>query len=1005
MEETNIGLNGDMAAVEIKKESFFGRMRRYIRNMPASYLALSFIIPVVIMYIIYIAMEIHPFGNGSVLVLDLNGQYVYFYEALRNFVYGDASLLYSFARSLGGEFLGIYAYYIASPFSYIVCLFPQTKILEALLFIFLLKTGLCGFTFGFYIHKTGKSKSKIATVIFSCMYALTAYAVVQQHNSMWIDAVIWLPIITYAIEQLVKHGKFRMYVIFLALTLMSNFYIGYMVCFWCAAYFFVYYFSANTNDLNNPLHEKRHFLKSFLRFGFYSVLAVGIAAVILLTAYYSLTFGKTTFSDPSWAFEFKFNIVDLLVKFLPGSYDTVRPEGLPFVYCGMLALILVPVYFISSKFSAREKIMSGVMIAFFVLSFSISVVDLVWHGFQKPNWLNYRYSFMLCFFLLVLACRAFSEIKSVSSKTVFAVCAALAGLVIFVQTLGYEYVDDLQTIWFSMLCIAVYLILICLFKITKFRENMLLIMAFAVSFELFANGLTNVVDLDKDVVYSSYSGYNNFLAAYRPIVKTVKENDPSFYRMEKTVHRKTNDNMALNLRGISNSTSTLNVDTINYLRRMGYCSKSHWSKYAGGTAVNDSLIGLKYIISADDLSAYFEPAYTVGEYTAWLNPYALSIAYGVDNDLSSIVADSYETPMDYLNALITQMLGEEETVEVFVPVPLESTTVNSYCENSFIAGHYKYAKSAENYEALVYYTFTAPNEDELFFYFPSDYPREVNLKVNGSSSGSFNGGDTARIVSVGSFEAGETINLTMSLVNNDLYIKKGYNCLYYIDRTVFEDAMARLAEVQYEITDYTERSFKGTITTQRDAQTILTTIPYDEGWRVYVDGKRVEIFESLEALVAFGIDADAGTHDVRISYMSDAFIIGLSVTLLSTLLFVLLFFIEKKLIIQPDNTSGDTPGDSSSEDIVSDDVLPESTGQDAENEPVAAPPDEAGSVNSDAHETEHADTENADEQAETENVNEQVETESVIEHSDTQSDAAENARDDGETERESPKGQ
>ncbi|HOA85210.1 MAG TPA: YfhO family protein, partial [Bacillota bacterium] len=223
-----------------------------------AYLGFAFFIPVVIMYLIYLAMEIHPFGDGSVLVLDLNGQYVYFYEALRHFVCdGDTSLLYSFFRSLGGDFMGIYAYYIASPFSYIVCLFPQEKILDALLLIFLLKTGLCGFTFGFFIHKTGRSKSRIATVIFSMMYALSAYAVVQQHNSMWIDAVMWLPIISYAIEQLIKYGKFRMYVIFLSLTLMSNFYIGYMVCYYVIAYFFYYYFAYNRDNLNNPLCEKR----------------------------------------------------------------------------------------------------------------------------------------------------------------------------------------------------------------------------------------------------------------------------------------------------------------------------------------------------------------------------------------------------------------------------------------------------------------------------------------------------------------------------------------------------------------------------------------------------------------------------------------------------------------------------------------------------------------------------------------------------------------------------
>ena len=81
------------------------------------YLSLAFGIAATIMYLIYLSMEIHPFGEGSVLVLDLNGQYVSFYEGLRNFIYGDMSLLYSFARALGGEFMGMYAYYLASPFS------------------------------------------------------------------------------------------------------------------------------------------------------------------------------------------------------------------------------------------------------------------------------------------------------------------------------------------------------------------------------------------------------------------------------------------------------------------------------------------------------------------------------------------------------------------------------------------------------------------------------------------------------------------------------------------------------------------------------------------------------------------------------------------------------------------------------------------------------------------------------------------------------------------------
>ena len=48
-------------------------------------------------------------------------------------------------------------------------------------------------------------------------------------------------------------------------------------------------------------------------------------------------------------------VLDYLTKFLPGTYDTVRPEGLPYVYAGVLMLMLIPVYFVTQKISTREK--------------------------------------------------------------------------------------------------------------------------------------------------------------------------------------------------------------------------------------------------------------------------------------------------------------------------------------------------------------------------------------------------------------------------------------------------------------------------------------------------------------------------------------------------------------------------------------------------------------------------------------------------------------------------
>ena len=242
----------------------------------APYLTLCFIIPALLMYLVYVAMEIHPFGDGSVLVLDLNGQYVYFFEALRNTLYGEGSFLYTFFRALGGEFMGMYAYYLASPLSYIVALFPQNKILEALLTMILSKVGLCGLTFGWYLHKHTTHPNKPIIVGFSVMYALSAFAVVHQNNVMWIDAILWLPLLIFGLEQLILNRKYKLYVIALAMTLMSNYYIGYMACLFCVLYFFYFYFSKEKETIN-PQNAHLHFIRTGGRFVAFSLLGAALS--------------------------------------------------------------------------------------------------------------------------------------------------------------------------------------------------------------------------------------------------------------------------------------------------------------------------------------------------------------------------------------------------------------------------------------------------------------------------------------------------------------------------------------------------------------------------------------------------------------------------------------------------------------------------------------------------------------------------------------------------------
>ena len=934
------------------------------------YLILCAIIPAVLVYLIYYARDIHPFGDGSVLILDLNSQYVSFFEALRNFVRGDADLLYSFNRSMGGEFLGIYAYYLASPLSFVVCLFPKARLLEGLLLLFLMKTAICGATFGYYMHRTMQKRNKYAIVLFSICYALCGYALVQQSNTMWIDAVMWLPLITLGIESLIKEGKFKLYTIILAVTLFSNYYIGFMVCIYCFLYFFAYYLGHSEDRLNNPLREKLHFLKSLARMAFYSLLALGIAAVILLSAYYSLNFGKSSFSNPNWEWKTNFDLLELLYKFMPASYDTLRNPGLPFVYCGVLTLLLVPLYFLSKRYTVRQKIAAGALILILIASFSFNVTDLVWHVFQKPNWMNYRYSFMLSFILCVLACRAFTDIKEISLKAMFGSAGAIFLICMLLQKVeGFEYIKpgDFKTVWLTVLALFVYLSIFALMKKTQTQQIISVVLVAVVAIEMFSNGLLTFNAMNKDLIFTNYSSYNNFMNKTRPIVEAVQNSDTSFYRMEKTFHRTMTDNDALNMNGIAGSTSTLNKETIQFLSKMGYHGTSNYTRYQGGNPVNDSLLGLKYIVSDKTIYSDFYKAYKTDSehgYTAYVNPYALSIAYGVSEDILSFplgfvpkdetekpetekdkdkkeeetkpnadgfgkavdallgkvndwlgieeivndaeYLDEYDSPFERLNAIVTAMLGEEETVEIFVPIKTGSPTLWNTKKFTLVdTTHEAYKKDDASKASYVTYKIKVPETAELFFYMPSDYPRNTYLGLlEGSGEdrvvtwlGNFQSYLTQNIISLGKQDAGDQLSLQMEILDNNLYPKVTEDFFYYIDMEVYEDAMSRLAKDQLEVTEHTGHSIEGNFTASREKELVLTTIAYDKGWKVKVDGKEVETVKALGALVAFYVEGTAGqTHKIEMVYSPNTFWIGLTVTAICLVILILLIVFRKRMM-------------------------------------------------------------------------------------------------------------
>ena len=886
--------------------------KRFIKSLQTKlqtsqylYLLFCFLVPVILMYGIYVVKGIYPFYNGSPLVLDLNAQYVSFFEALRDFALGERSILYSFSRSLGGEFMGMVAYYMASPFTYITVLFPKDRIQEAVLLIMLLKCGLSGASFGFYLHKKSRNPQKLTIFTFALMYALSAYAIVQQHNTMWIDALIWLPLFAYGLENLVYRKKYKLYVISLSVIMICNYYIGFMVCIFAVLYFFYCYFSKSKEEVN-PYGEKLHFIKAGSRFAIFSLLSAAISAFMLIAAYYSLQFGKTEFSSPNWAMTANFDIVDFLTKFLPGSYDTVEPSGLPFVYCGILTLLLLPIYFLAKKISAREKIASLALIGVIILSLILKPLDLIWHGFSMPNWLNSRYSFMLCFVLLVMAYKAFGNIRTTSEKFILGTAAFI---ILFASVAEKFEMESFITsdsklltfgcVWFSIAFTVALAVILCIklsIRHKKHSKAISGVLAAVICLELFCNGIVCFLQLHKDVSFTTYTSYNNHLAELRPVVNAVKEHDSSFYRMEKVRHRTKNDNMALGMYGITNSTSTLNQKAIDFIGNLGYTGRSHNTMYNGGTAVGDSLLGIKYVIDYNT-SSKFNYVYNHVEsiedakYAVYENPNALSLAYGVSKDINEFKLTDYDSFFNRYNGLITAMLGSEETVELFKYVSDVSIT-SSACEETLRMTYNKYVTAED--KGMVTLEYIAPATGYYYFYANGSGCEDLKINFNGNGNANYLNKDANHIVIGGYHIEGEFIEINITVAEeSEFTLYTAQNFLWYFTIDEYNEVFSQLkSNPQFEISeDSTEDNLIGTINTAEDDQTILTTIPYDKGWKIYVDGEAVESYETLDALMAFDIK-NKGEHTLELKYAPTEYTVGIIISIFGISAFIIICLID-----------------------------------------------------------------------------------------------------------------
>ena len=193
--------------------------------------ALCFMLPAIIILIAFAKMKMAPFGESSTMIMDMAGQYVEFLCGLKS---GD--VFFSWSKSLGVNYVGVFTYYVSSPLSLLTLLCPNSHMPIAVLFLTVLKIGLAGLTFSFLLrYRFGRYD--LSTVLFSMLYGLMSYNIAYSMCIMWLDGVIWLPVIIIGIEKIISRKNNWILTFSLFVSFISTYYISYMIGLFTSIYF------------------------------------------------------------------------------------------------------------------------------------------------------------------------------------------------------------------------------------------------------------------------------------------------------------------------------------------------------------------------------------------------------------------------------------------------------------------------------------------------------------------------------------------------------------------------------------------------------------------------------------------------------------------------------------------------------------------------------------------------------------------------------------------------
>lgn len=345
---------------------------------------------------VMIGQSIYPFGPNTRGQGDYITQYLAFHAQFRRLLLGDPLTSWQFTWTTGSgvPFLNDYTNYVGGPFPFLLVLFSENRVELGIMVMVVAKLVTAAIAMAFLLQRLSPSLrgTPAATLVIATLatgYAASSWVFDTGSTTiMWLDGLIAFPLLCLAALWTLQRRRVIASVVSVALVLWSNYYTAWMAGIGAVLFLVL-------TSLAQRLRF-RDLLSALLRFAGRGAWGAALVALLVVPQLYGLRSGSPVeAADIS-----RFPSSGIPATLLPGAEGFSAAPGL---FAGSLALLLASSLSAAAMQPVRTRIVWTVGLVSLLASLNIESLLLAWQAFSAPHGNPFRFSFVLCGFIVVCA--------------------------------------------------------------------------------------------------------------------------------------------------------------------------------------------------------------------------------------------------------------------------------------------------------------------------------------------------------------------------------------------------------------------------------------------------------------------------------------------------------------------------------------------------------------------------------------------------------------------------